>query len=120
MSTVFSRRYIEKSGIVLLDSSEWLFRVLRHMGFPEFILTALLSLYAAGRAIPRLKGAHGEMMHILSGIKQCCPATGSLFAIGFGPFIRRLSRELPLLVLWVAHTLMIWLLLRYNWCLLFG
>ena len=62
------------------------------------ILNILRELYADHRVLLRLVGRVLPGFPVLSGIKQGCPCSGTLFAIALDPFIRmlcmRISRRL--------------------------
>lgn len=87
------------SGITLLDIKaafpsalwSWIWRVLKRMGAPCWVTTALQALYLNSSATVVFNGivstAH---FHIGRGIKQGCPSSGSVWAILFDPIVRRL------------------------------
>jgi hypothetical protein len=72
----------------------WLFVVLLRMGVPRFVIAAIRGLYRGGLATVVLLGARWAQFPILSGIRQGCPASGSLFALAIDPCIRYLMHHL--------------------------
>jgi hypothetical protein len=72
----------------------WLFVVLLCMGVPRFVIAAIKALYRGGLATVVLLGARWGQFPILSGIRQGCPASGSLFALAIDPCIRYLMHHL--------------------------
>ena len=93
----------EKPGIVLLDiaavfpsiSHGYLFAVLEAMGFLVFFVHAVRQLYKNNRCVFIRNGQQQPGLLILSGIRQGCPASGSLFALAFDPFLCMLVAKLP-------------------------
>jgi hypothetical protein len=95
--------YREASGIALFDftaafpslSHKWLFAVLRAMGIPNNILAVLAQLYT-GCVMNIVFGVvQGFSFEVQAGIKQGCPASGSLFALALDPFLRMMLQTLP-------------------------
>jgi hypothetical protein len=68
----------------------WLWVVLIRMGIPKEFIAAIQALYHGGLARVVLMGARWGGFPILSGIRQGCPASGSLFALAIDPCIRYL------------------------------
>jgi endonuclease/exonuclease/phosphatase family metal-dependent hydrolase len=99
-----AKYYNDKHGLALLDfkaafpslSQHWIFHVLEFMNLPEFITTALKRLYSNCYAAILFNGEVYDGINITSGIKQGCPASGSLFALSLDPFIRHLLVQLPM------------------------
>eukprot|EP00972_Heterocapsa_arctica_P080114 11808502-Heterocapsa_arctica.AAC.1 len=73
----------------------WLFAVLAAMGVPDYIRKAIELLYDDCRCFVVFGGATGVSFLARSGIKQGCPLSGVLFAIGLDPFLRMLGACLP-------------------------
>ena len=73
----------------------WLRRVFAAMGFPGSFTDAFMQLYADNRAEVWVGGHTGVYLTILSGIRQGCPASGSVFALAIDPVIRMIVAALP-------------------------
>jgi hypothetical protein len=71
-------------------SHQWLFVVLAKMRIPKGIIRALKALYADCSATIVLGGRRLRTIHMLSGIRQGCPASGTLFALVIDPCLRYL------------------------------
>jgi endonuclease/exonuclease/phosphatase family metal-dependent hydrolase len=99
----FARFFGDSSGIVLLDlaaafpslAHSWIFSVLKKMGVPRFFRRALAKLYRKVNITILFGGSATAGFAAKSGIKQGCPASGSLFAIALDPFLRMLCLRLP-------------------------
>jgi endonuclease/exonuclease/phosphatase family metal-dependent hydrolase len=100
----FAQYYGDTSGIALLDlvaafpslAHSWIFAVLRRMGVPRFFRRALAKLYRMVNIKILFGGILAAGFTASSGIKQGCPASGSLFAIALDPFLRMLCLRLPM------------------------
>jgi endonuclease/exonuclease/phosphatase family metal-dependent hydrolase len=98
-----ARYYHDKHGLILLDiraafpslRQQWIFYVLSRMGIPGNIVEALRKLYDNCVADILFNGEVFDGFAITSGIKQGCPASGSIFALSLDPFIRHLCLQLP-------------------------
>jgi len=71
-------------------SHQWLFVVLRKMKVPMRVLKAFAALYKDCFATIILLGGRWQRVPMLSGIRQGCPASGTLFALAIDPCIRYL------------------------------
>jgi endonuclease/exonuclease/phosphatase family metal-dependent hydrolase len=69
-------------------SHQWLFVVLAKMKVPRVIIAAFRALYRDCHATINLLGKRRRRFEILSGIRQGCPASGTLFALAMDPCIR--------------------------------
>ncbi len=103
----------EDPAILLFDikaafpslAHSWLWVVLIRMGIPKAIISAIRALYRGGVAIVVLLGARWGGFPIHSGIRQGCPASGTLFALAIDPCIRYLMDQLgPSRGLSLLHT----------------
>ena len=65
------------------------------MGVSHFFLSALRELYKANFCDILFNGAVYDGFSICSGIKQGCPASGSIFVLCLDPFLRMLATLLP-------------------------
>lgn len=75
---------------------EWIWATMRAMCIPEWVATALRSLYAGSAARIMYSGMVTEAVFpIARGIKQGCPSSGSVWAIAFDPAVRRLRAAMP-------------------------
>ena len=98
----FARFFGDSAGIVLLDlaaafpslAHSWIFSVLRKMGVPRFFRRALAKLYRKVNITILFGGIATAGFMASSGIKQGCPASGSLFALALDPFLRLLCLRL--------------------------
>jgi hypothetical protein len=96
--------YNEKAGIALFDfsaafpslSHKWLFAVLTAMRIPSHIISVLRQLYSHCRMDIVFGGISGYSIDINAGIKQGCPASGSLFALALDPFLRFVLQRIPM------------------------
>jgi hypothetical protein len=66
----------------------WLFFVLVHMGLPTRIVEAIRKLYNNCIVHLVFGGARHPGFKLLSGIKQGCPLSGTIFALALDPFMR--------------------------------
>jgi len=66
----------------------WLFYVLAAMGIPGEIIQALQRLYANCKSHIIFAGARHVGFLLMSGIKQGCPLSGTIFALALDPFMR--------------------------------
>ena len=69
-------------------SHQWLFVVLAKMKIPKVIIRALKAMYADCSATIVLGGRRLRSFNMLSGIRQGCPASGTLFALAIDPCLR--------------------------------
>ena len=92
----------EDPAILLFDiraafpslAHSWLFVVLLRMGVPRFFIEGIKALYRGGLAVVVVMGARWGSFPILSGIRQGCPASGTLFALAIDPCIRYIMAQL--------------------------
>jgi endonuclease/exonuclease/phosphatase family metal-dependent hydrolase len=92
----------EDPAILLFDikaafpslAHQWLFVVLIRMGIPKSFIRSVKALYCGGVAVVVLQGARWGRFPILSGIRQGCPASGSLFALAIDPCFRYIMDKL--------------------------
>ena len=73
----------------------WIFWVLSVMGLPSYIVHRIRALYNNIRTSIVYSGAVFLGFTVLSGIKQGCPMSGSIFALALDPVVRRMSARLP-------------------------
>ena len=100
----FATASAENPAIVLFDiraafpslAHQWFFVVMRKMGIPRFIIDALKRLYQDGVAIISLLGRRWNRIPVKSGIRQGCPASGSLFVLAMDPCFRYLMHKVGL------------------------
>jgi hypothetical protein len=71
-------------------SHQWLFVVLKKMKAPRATIEAFKALYKDCHATINLLGKRRRRFAIRSGIRQGCPASGTLFALAIDPCIRYL------------------------------
>ena len=64
------------------------------MNLPTQILRAIHFLYQHNEAYIQFYGATGIFIYIASGIRQCCPLSGTLWALLFDPVVRCLNLSL--------------------------
>ena len=67
---------------------QWLFVMLGRMRVPRFITNAIKALYRDGFAEIVLAGSRWDRFPVRSGIRQGCPASGTLFALAIDPCFR--------------------------------
>ena len=73
---------------------EWLFIILRVIGFPTGAYNIISALYAEVVAIGRIAGSFSRVLfRILSGIIQGCPLAGTCFALSMDPFLVKFKIE---------------------------
>ena len=92
----------EDPAILLFDiraafpslAHQWLFVVLRRMRVPIFMINCIKELYRDGIAEVVLMGQRWGRFPIRSGIRQGCPASGTLFALAADPCIRFIIHKL--------------------------
>jgi hypothetical protein len=65
------------------------------MLLPEFLVDALRLFYSNCSSTVSFAGDQTAKINIKSGIKQGCPASGTLFALALDPFIRMFCLRLP-------------------------
>ena len=76
----------------------WIWFVLSCMGVPQYFIMLLQGLYHQCFATVTLRGRRFGIIDILSGIKQGCPASGSIFALSLDPCIRKIIFTLPIAI----------------------
>jgi hypothetical protein len=97
------KHFNSESGMVLFDfsaafpslSHQFIFAALAELGVPEWFLMALRKLYSKCTANILIGGCSDVCISIEAGIKQGCPASGSIFALVLDPFVRYLAFRLP-------------------------
>ncbi len=72
----------------------YIFIVLEVCRAPPFFITALRKFYRDLRHTLRYAGISRHALFILTGVRQGCPMSGSIFAIVIEPLLRLLSRNL--------------------------
>ena len=72
-------------------SQEWIIMVLEHVGFPPRIINSVQSIQAKAASTINIRGVLSGVIPILSGVRQGCPLSPTLFAIAIDPFIRKLE-----------------------------
>lgn len=77
-------------------SHVWLFCVLRRMSTLEPLLSIAIALYNQFTPTISFNCQAPSTFPTTSGIKQCCPLTGSLFASGLDPLARRFLAQVTL------------------------
>lgn len=91
-------------GVFLFDvaaafpsiAQDWLWMVLRAMNVPPWRLAAIGALYAHAGVNVLWGGIRSPVvLPIRSGIKQWCPASGRLWAIGYDPIVRSVLHPVP-------------------------
>jgi endonuclease/exonuclease/phosphatase family metal-dependent hydrolase len=98
-----SKHYRDESGIILFDfvsafpslSHDFIFAALHRLGVPPWMLRAIHALYTDCTGTIMLGGETTADISITAGIKQGCPASGTIFALALDPFIRMLCLRLP-------------------------
>jgi hypothetical protein len=92
-----------EAGMVLFDFSaafpsvchKFLFAALARLGVPAWFCTALRKLYRKCKAHILIGGSSEFVIKIQAGIRQGCPASGSIFALLLDPFVRCICLRLP-------------------------
>ena len=74
---------------------ELIFLICKGIGLPEGLLNNIESLYENNQCIYRGDNSTKTLYQIISGIKQGCPLSGSIFVLTVDPFLRLLERTLP-------------------------
>jgi endonuclease/exonuclease/phosphatase family metal-dependent hydrolase len=95
--------FAAQSGTILFDFASafpsighsFIFAALQRLGVPNQILTAIRKLYSQCAANILIGGCNNIEIQVLAGIKQGCPASGSIFALALDPFVRLLCLRLP-------------------------
>jgi hypothetical protein len=73
---------------------EWLFIVLRAIGFPDGAYNIISALYSQVLALGRIAGSPSIVLfRILSGIIQGCPLAGTCFVLAMDPFLAKFKLE---------------------------
>jgi hypothetical protein len=65
------------------------------LGVPAQLLQAIHALYQKCRAYILFGGDAEQFIDMQAGIKQGCPASGSIFALALDPFLRKLLTAIP-------------------------
>ena len=76
-------------------SHESLWKVLSHIGVPQFMLRAFQNLYAHVKHRIKIKGVVKDSFTLHSGVRQGCPLSPVLFVVVVDLLLRRLRRLLP-------------------------
>jgi hypothetical protein len=103
MALRLAKFFVDHSGLVLFDfkaafpslAHSWIFAVLRKMRLPAEIIAMLEALYHGCRMNIVIGGVTDVTISVEAGIKQGCPASGSLFALALDPFVRLLCLRIP-------------------------
>jgi hypothetical protein len=91
------------AGVILFDfaaafpslSHRYIFAALHKLGVPPRVLRAINALYLQCNASISLEGCGHARVEMQAGIKQGCPASGSIFALSLDPFLRMMLTKLP-------------------------
>ena len=89
----------QESGILVTDfaaaypsvNHSWIFSVLENTGLPGFLCRFLRSVYSDSTTHVEFAGANRGQFLVARGVRQCCPASGFLFAMAFDPIFRLLQ-----------------------------
>ena len=70
----------------------WIHAVCRARGLPDGCCNLIEGIYHFCACLVRLDGAFHFIMWVLCGVIQGDPFSGSLYAIGFDPFVEALAK----------------------------
>lgn len=88
------------SGTIYIDFAaafpsvihRWIWQAMYDMGLPTPVIVAMITLYSCTWAEIRFAGAAPARFRVISGIRQGCPASGSVFAIAIDSALHFLDR----------------------------
>lgn len=91
------------SGAILLDveaafpsvSHAWLHRFFKHRGAPAAVCRCLQMAYSGLSTVVSFGASCTRSFRLRAGVRQGCPASGSVFAMLLDPWVRLLGRRLP-------------------------
>ena len=79
--------FLDQAAAFSSISRQWMIRVLWLMGAHEWLVSGVLGLYTGGSAAFVLGGSTRRSLVLGAGIRQGCPASGSLWALAFDPIV---------------------------------
>lgn len=90
------------AGVMLLDveaafpsvSHEWLHRFFKHIGSPAALCRCLKMAYSGLSTVVSFGTSCSRSFRLRAGVRQGCPASGSIFAMLLDPWVRLLGRRL--------------------------
>lgn len=90
------------AGVMLLDveaafpsvSHEWLYRFFKHIGAPAALCMCVRMAYSGLSTTVSFGTSCTRSFRLRAGVRQGCPASGSIFAMLLDPWVRLLSRRL--------------------------
>lgn len=74
-------------------SHEYLFKVLRKMGFPEGFIKTIGLIYTGCESQVLINGTLSEGFHIESGVRQGCPLSPALFVCAIEPLLCAIRKD---------------------------
>ena len=91
---------IRQGYIVSLDNRkafdnvirEYLWKVLKHFGFSDFLIDILKGIYSNGTTKILLNGFLGQSFPVMGGVRQGCPLSATLYTIFIEPLARAIMR----------------------------
>ena len=90
------------SGVLLTDfaavypsvNHSWIFSVLEHASLRDFLCRFQRSIHRDSITHVEFAGAERGQFLMARGVRQCCPASGFLFAMAFDPIFRWLQESI--------------------------
>lgn len=83
--------FLDLSAALASMAREWLFAALAAAGAPSWLCDLVFSLFSGGDALLSVGSASEKRIVMGAGIRQGCPAIGTLWAIAFDPILRGLN-----------------------------